>query len=147
MGKGLWAAGARLSGIRSPSLHTRSLAAARPAPDAREGNLLPASLPAHLPPAPRGKLTSYELLSLRSNKEASSFGPGVCVLFPPRRGSPGTLWRPNIHPRGLSSIRETLGWWGCHSSSVQQRALSLQAGDRAGLWAEPEPWAEPRSLL
>lgn len=91
------------------------------------------SAPAHFP---RGHRTSYELLSLRSNKQASSFGPGVCVPLPAQAWLTWDPLETQRPPEGARLYRETLGWWwGCRSSSVQQRALSLQAGDRAGLWA------------
>ena len=59
------------------------------------------SAPAHFP---RGHRTSYELPSLRSNKEASSFGPGVCV---PPPAQAWLAWDPletQRPPRGLGSI-------------------------------------------
>lgn len=59
------------------------------------------SAPAHFP---RGHRTSYELPSLRSNKEASSFGPGVCV---PPPAQAWLTWDPletQRPPRGLGSI-------------------------------------------
>ena len=66
------------------------------------------SAPAHFP---RGHRTSYELPSLRSNKEASSFGPGVCV---PPPAQAWLTWDPletQRPPQGARLYRETLGWW------------------------------------
>lgn len=63
-----------------------------------------------------------------------------CVrLFLPRCGSPGTLWSPTPTPGALLNPETLSRVWSCHTSSVQQRALSLRDGEQEERLGSPKP--------
>ena len=105
MGKGLWAAGVGLSGIWQP-LAAHAVAGgclSCPGRPAGEGKLL-LSASLRLPTSRAATVlpTSCRVLG-QIKRPLPLVLECVCLLLP-RHGSPGTLWRPNVHPRGLGSI-------------------------------------------